>query len=469
MKLNIFPKLIFPTLALLLLVNIKTSSAAESYFSDGTLLKGRGPEVFVLEKGLKRWIINPEIFDGLGYDWGKILWVTDSVLAQYPTGQELKKTSQFPDGTLVKASGPEVYLIRQEARYWVPDPITFDNLGLRWENIIQITDEKMKKIREKEALPPQGSPKRYPETWLVGDPPEFFTGQRITFDFSGRVPDQSQSSIKFETFLEGYDRDWRQTSRAQRTVTLEQEDTPYVFFVRAKDGDDNIDPTPARYSFYISTSPYFGKIRISSGKTKQSEPVKEYVVLNNQSRETIDITGWSLESIYEKSKYFIPQAKEIPNYQYFGRTQNIKLPRSGQVLIFSGRSPNLQSFRLNKCTGYLNNHFDFLPALPRQCPTSFKDNLYSPEITSACRKLIKQLSPCDEPVKSEIYHLGSCRDFILENINYQACVEKHKDEVDFLDKKWYVYLNQEKELWDNYSDQIILRDKNGLVVDVYKY
>ena len=175
--------------------------AGENYFSDGTLMRGSGPEVFVLENGLKRWIINPEVFGGLNYDWARILSVSDDTLAEYPAGQELKSSSRFPEGALLKGAGPEVYLVEKGRRRWIPNPTTFDNLGLRLENIIRVSDQRLKKISQGQPLAEQFFSKRYPETWFTESPANITDSNKATFRFNGR-PGENATFLKFETLLE---------------------------------------------------------------------------------------------------------------------------------------------------------------------------------------------------------------------------------------------------------------------------
>lgn len=46
----------------------------------------------------------------------------------------------YPDGTLLKASGPEIDVISGGVRRWIPDPTTFTAMGLNWNNVVTIAD-----------------------------------------------------------------------------------------------------------------------------------------------------------------------------------------------------------------------------------------------------------------------------------------------------------------------------------------
>ncbi len=60
-------------------------------------------------------------------------------------------SSVFPDGTLVKGSGPQIYLIEKGLRRLIPDLKTVEKLGLNQSNIVTIDDSALKSI-------PLGSP-----------------------------------------------------------------------------------------------------------------------------------------------------------------------------------------------------------------------------------------------------------------------------------------------------------------------
>jgi hypothetical protein len=48
----------------------------------------------------------------------------------------------YANGTLVKGSGPAVYLVEEGRRRWVPNPETLETIG-SWENILTITDAEL--------------------------------------------------------------------------------------------------------------------------------------------------------------------------------------------------------------------------------------------------------------------------------------------------------------------------------------
>ena len=56
---------------------------------DGTLLRDGGDPIYVMEDGLRRHILNPEVFMSLGYLLGNVNLIAASSLASIPTGDDL--------------------------------------------------------------------------------------------------------------------------------------------------------------------------------------------------------------------------------------------------------------------------------------------------------------------------------------------------------------------------------------------
>ncbi len=442
--------------------------ASETYYPDGTLLKGSGSEVFVLENEIGRHITSPEVFSGLNYDWQKIVQVDDSVLKKYPLGQEISDFSRFPDGTLIKGFGPKVYIIKSGRRYWIPDAETFNNIGLRWQNIIIISDERLAKISESKALDVQKSPIKYPETFILGNPAGVFEDTDVNFEFSGQTETGEPSSLTFETFLEGYDKNWNSGWSSKRSFSLPAKIAVYTLFVRAKDKNGNYDPTPASHSFALKVSPYFKKVRIEGGNIKKSKAEEEFLSVYNSTNDTINVAGWTLVAKRGDRSYSIPDGYDNAGLGY---QNNFNILGSSRIYVFTGKTPiNWKSFRLNKCTGYFNNDFNFSLTLSNKCPKITSDDLSSTGLSFKCQDFIESLSACEEPENLKIYNLESeCQNYIRENINYANCAARHKNETDFFDKTWYVYLGNTSQIWDDKSDTITLRDKDGLKISEYNY
>lgn len=102
-------------------------------FPDGTLIKGPGPEVYLIENGKRRHISLPVLFDKLNLEWNKVLQVSQTELLAHPLGEKIL----LPDNVLVKEkNSPPVYLIKNSKRHWIKSINVFKQLGFNWKDII---------------------------------------------------------------------------------------------------------------------------------------------------------------------------------------------------------------------------------------------------------------------------------------------------------------------------------------------
>ncbi len=448
-------------------------------YSNGSLIKGNTPEVYLISNSLKRWITDEKTFNGLQFDWQKINIVSDEILKQYPTGQAIKSASSYPDDVLLKGSSPKVFLIKSNQKRWIPNEDTFLALDLKWENIMVIDDNRLKKIYQGSDLASLSYTPNRPETKITKSPEKSIESTDASFEFDALIDVWNINKITFETFLEGQDTNWVNNSSSQsRNFNLPKENKSYTFFVRAKNKQGYVDLTPARYQFDTKISPYYDQVQINGGSAKSSAYEKESVEIYNRANYNINVTGWTISAERGKNSYALPQAYIIPGYDDLSYTGNLELRPSDRIILYTKRSPlgyskttkSDYSFRLNKCTGYLNDTYDFSPALPNQCPKIELTDEEKDSLDNDCLNFIKNLSGCHKVTGAEYSkRSASCRDFLKEKVSYSACVSEHRFDNDFYKNQWNLYLGRTGEVWNNTSETLILRDANGLVVDQYKY
>src|SRR5689334_18357358 len=95
-------------------------------YPNGTLLKSIGPEVDMIQGIERRWIPDPQTFNYMGLDWGAVQTIPPVIWATIPLGPPFPSRS---DGMLLKGSAAPVYVMQNGQRRWIPDPTTFYNLG----------------------------------------------------------------------------------------------------------------------------------------------------------------------------------------------------------------------------------------------------------------------------------------------------------------------------------------------------
>ncbi len=108
-------------------------------YEDGGLLLGSGPAAYVMVEGTKHWIINPVVFEQCGNKWGNLNRIADSSLNEIPEGAPVIVC--FLEDTLLRGSGPAVYIVKGGLKRWVPNPATLEYSGFTWANVNIVPDD----------------------------------------------------------------------------------------------------------------------------------------------------------------------------------------------------------------------------------------------------------------------------------------------------------------------------------------
>lgn len=207
----------------------------------------------------------------------------------------------------------------------------------------------------------------------------------------------------------------------------------------------------------------------------ETSPNDEYLTLyaNNRNNEKISITGWTLESVISGKKIKIGKGVKVYTSGIINSEQNINVMPGETVIITTGISPIGVSFKLNKCAGYFEQFQDFSPSLSKRCP--YPDDEYDNfAVISAndftCEDVIDDVRRCEMSLNAlPIGTTNECSNFIAQNINYTGCVKNHKNDLDFIEKEWRVFLGRNEKLWRKKREIIRLLDNKGKVVDTYTY
>jgi hypothetical protein len=217
-------------------------------------------------------------------------------------------------------------------------------------------------------------------------------------------------------------------------------------------------------------------VRSATG-AKRTKAQEEYVSIKADRANTkaVRITGLTLRSVISGRSYTIPQG--VPLY-YGGRINNdqdVYLSPNETAVILTGRSPIGASFKLNSCTGYLEQFQNFSPRLSRSCPDpenelDLKDVDIIRSYGDACITFIERMPRCELNLKS--IPLGfpeQCVRFITEEITYNGCIKSHKDDADFYDNEWRIFLGRENEVWRAKREAIEIVSPQGKVLDTLSY
>ena len=220
------------------------------------------------------------------------------------------------------------------------------------------------------------------------------------------------------------------------------------------------------------TSIYESKIRFGSyASARESSPKREYIVIEapRGNTESINISGWSLLNSAGEN-YKISTATRLPQPGREVGTEAIILKPGEKVYVVTGQSPLAQNFLVNKCAGYLDQKDVFTPSLSNNCPLAEDENIVKSFKNNQCLDFIESISRCTSPtIPVSLTSEPECQSFIIQSLNYNGCVSSHRNDADFFEKEWRVYLNRNQEVWAKRREIITLKDLEGKIVDSVSY
>lgn len=230
-------------------------------------------------------------------------------------------------------------------------------------------------------------------------------------------------------------------------------------------------------SVFGPPSTYYGLVRMLhyvSGAAS-ANPENEYieVSVSQNISAPIDLSEWRLSSDASGRSVAIPKGTEIPMSGTINATQDIVLKPGTRAIISSGQSPIGASFRENKCIGYFSTFQKFFPSLPQTCPVpsdelaAFYGGGYIRD--PACINYVDKLSRCQVALTPPAGASGSCQKFLIQYLNYNGCVDAHRNDADFLGDTWRIYLGRTTPLWREKNELIKLIDIKGQTVDAFSY
>ncbi|MCD8489321.1 MAG: S8 family serine peptidase, partial [Desertifilum sp.] len=115
----------------------------------GSIVKGSGPEVYLIDGIKRRHIPDPETLNYLGRITPQN-YISDEDLNAFPLGVNLPS---WRNGALVKGSGDAVYYMENGYRRHIPDGETFTARGFSWVDVQNISDGDLNAIPLGAPLP----------------------------------------------------------------------------------------------------------------------------------------------------------------------------------------------------------------------------------------------------------------------------------------------------------------------------
>jgi hypothetical protein len=179
---------------------------------------------------------------------------------------------------------------------------------------------------------------------------------------------------------------------------------------------------------------------------------------------TIDVTGWQIKT--NTGGEYIPTAVAVYDPSGLAPATDIRLASGDSLTLYS--SSAAINLRLNECMGYFPGRAGFKPQLPQSCP--YSDNSAIQNFSGACQNYIQSLGNCGSPnfadprIPQNDYN---CLSYLQHNFSYLSCFNAHRTDPNFLSNQVWVWMGASP--LDPYHDRALLLDRNGLLVDVYKY
>lgn len=227
-------------------------------------------------------------------------------------------------------------------------------------------------------------------------------------------------------------------------------------------------------SSFGEASPYRGVVSIGRNPSgpRSTDPKEEYisVSVSRRAANTINVTGWKLESSSSEVVAVIPSGVEVPRSGSVNTVSPVVLSPGQTMVVTSGRSPIGTSFRENICTGYLGEFQSFTPDLDMSCPTASQEfsRRYNDADDDECRSFLWRVPQCSVVSEAPSELSNACENF-LESLNYNSCVAEYRDDADFAGDTWRVFIGSNRELWRENHETIRLVDSEGKTVDVFAY
>ena len=197
-------------------------------------------------------------------------------------------------------------------------------------------------------------------------------------------------------------------------------------------------------------SPYREIVRMSHSISGigSVNPGNEYldIYIPQNAGVPVNISEWRLVSEATGNAATVPKGTEIPISGIVNASQQIVLTPGTRAILISGQSPIGASFRENKCIGYFSTFQTFSPSLPQNCPVPSDELLasYGPNYIrdSVCIERVKKIPRCQISFSLPQDSTSACQSFVVKYLNYNGCVEAHKNDPDIMGNTWRVYLGR---------------------------
>ncbi|MBI5139949.1 MAG: peptidoglycan-binding protein [Candidatus Vogelbacteria bacterium] len=224
--------------------------------------------------------------------------------------------------------------------------------------------------------------------------------------------------------------------------------------------------TPKPTTTISATSTARDKIKIANVARTSTKPEGQYIVIRNTlGKQPIDVTGFKIVTSIN-NQYIIPRGHTIPGINPVPQ-DNVILKLNDTIKIIVGRQINQINFQENLCTGYFDEKVSYGDALSHNCPKP--DYLSRVAMLPDYCVAVFDKTPACKTIDTQETQQENCLQFSTDHFNYQGCLRDFRDKTNFLKGNWLVWMQRATTFFRPLHDMVILYDKEGKIVDQYKY
>lgn len=222
-------------------------------------------------------------------------------------------------------------------------------------------------------------------------------------------------------------------------------------------------------SLRVGGASEYSDARLSFSKSEEGEG--EYIELYvlPTSKYPVNLTGWKIKGVIDSEARIIGTGVYSFKQGEVNDESNILIYPGEKALIIPGESPVGVSFKLNKCTGYLEQFQTFSPHLPQNCPQFALDG-QAFSGNAECSVFARSILRCNAYVKEFPSSISqSCGQLISKRLNYNSCVSDYSIATGFRKPEWRVYLEGKDSFGSKDGDLISIFDANNNLIDSIFY
>lgn len=125
-------------------------------YRDGSVVRTPDGKVYLISNGLRRHVVDPNVFAGLGLNWAAVRNVASNAAVTNFDGPPLTDATRLPDGLFVKtANSPALFVISDGVARHIPTPAVLESHRVAMGEVAVVSDALLATARPGSA-PPAG-------------------------------------------------------------------------------------------------------------------------------------------------------------------------------------------------------------------------------------------------------------------------------------------------------------------------